>query len=136
MARRLMLLFGVLALASCSNVCGSTSPVPVSSPSPQASSPGASPTGLVADPSCKSEPSSHSLNSNSPTSFTITNHSSVTLTLFWLNFTGQRVKYFDLPPGGTKTQATFITHPWIVADPSGTCLRLFLVTDPIQFTVG
>jgi hypothetical protein len=136
MARRLLLLFGVLVLAGCSNVCGSTSPAPVSSPSSQASGPGASPTGLVADPSCQKESSSKSLNSNSPTSFTITNHSSVTLTLFWLDFTGKRVKYFDLPPGGMKTQATFITHPWIVADPSGACLRLFLVTDPIQFTVG
>jgi hypothetical protein len=55
--------------------------------------------------------------------------------VFWLNFQGQRVKYFDLGPGQTHNQGTFITHPWVVADPTGACIRLFLVTDPTQITI-
>jgi hypothetical protein len=123
MAQRFLLVCCMLVLASCSSVCGSSA------------GPAASPA-LVADASCQSESSSRSLNSNTGTTYTITNHTSVTLTLFWLNFQGQRVKYFDLAPGTTKSQGTFVTHPWVVADPHGSCLRLFLVTDPATIAIG
>lgn len=91
---------------------------------------------LLADASCHSESSSHSINSNTATSFTITNHTTVTLTLFWLKFEGHRVKYFDLAPSATQSQGTYITHPWVVADPHGACIRLFLVTDAARITIG
>jgi hypothetical protein len=127
-AQRVLLVCCLLVLASCSSVCGGSSAG--RSPSPAVSG------ALAADSSCQSESSSHSLNSNTPTSYTITNHTSETLTLFWLNFQGQRVKYFDLAPGAKQSQGTFVTHPWVVADPHGTCLRLFLVTDPATITIG
>ena len=88
------------------------------------------------DPSCQQEPGSHSLNSDQATSFTIANRTSVVLTLFWLDFQGQRVKYFDLAPGATAPQPTFVTHPWVAADPIGNCVKYFLVTAPAQITVG
>ena len=115
-----------MTLASCSGTCsGTASPTP----SPTVA------TLPVADASCQAEARSQSLNSNTPTSFTITNHTSETLSVFWLNFQGQRVKYFDLSPGQTHDQGTFITHPWVVADPKGACIRLFLVTDPTHITI-
>ncbi len=104
-------------------------PTQAARPSPVAKAP-------IADASCKAESGSHSVNSNTPATFTISNQTSVTLTLFWLNFQGQRVKYFDLAPGRTQSQGTFVTHPWVVADPQGGCIRLFLVTDPIHITIG
>lgn len=122
-----MLLGGVLVLASCSTMC---------SPTPQAAPTSPSVKAPLADASCAAESGSRSVNSNTPTTFTITNRTSVTLTLFWLNFQGQRVKYFDLAPGMTQSQGTFVTHPWVVADPKGGCLRLFLVTDPSHITIG
>jgi hypothetical protein len=115
-----------MVLASCSGTCSRTA-----SPTP-------SPTVAtlpVADASCQAEAQSRSLNSNTPTSFTITNHTSETLSVFWLNFQGQRVKYFDLGPGQTHNQGTFITHPWVVANLKGDCIRLFLVTDPTQILI-
>jgi hypothetical protein len=48
-----------------------------------------------------------SLNSDQATSFTVANRTSVALTVFWLDFQGQRVKYFDLAPGAAQQQATF-----------------------------
>ena len=123
--RLVLLAAALITLASCSGTCSSTAS---STPTPVAKVP-------VADASCQAETRSRSLNSNTPTSFTITNHASETLSVFWLNFQGQRVKYFDLGPGQTHTQGTFITHPWVVADPTGACIRLFLVTDPIHITI-
>jgi VHL beta domain len=116
----------LVTLASCSGTCsGTASPTP----SPTVA------TLPVADASCQAEAHSRSLNSNTATSFTIANHTSETLTVFWLNFQGQRVKYFDLGPGQTHNQGTFITHPRVVADPKGDCIRLFLVTTPAQVSI-
>lgn len=125
--KRLLFVAGVLFLASCSNMCGSTPQAAHTSPPAKAP---------IADASCTAESQSHSVNSNTPTMFTITNQTSVTLTLFWLNFQGRRIKYFDLTPGMTRSQGTFVTHPWVVADSKGGCIRLFLVTDPIRITIG
>jgi hypothetical protein len=127
--RSLLLAVALVTLASCSGTCSGTAPSTLSpTPSHIATPP-------VADASCQAEAQSRSWNSNAATSFTISNHTSETLSLFWLNFQGQRVKYFDLGPGKTRSQQTFLTHPWVVADPKGACIRLFLVTTPAQITV-
>ena len=118
---------GIL-LASCSS---STSQSPASSPTSSAAA-----NLPVPDASCAAESTSHSLNSNTPTSFTLVNHTSETLSLFWLNFQGQRVHYTDIDPSGAKDQGTFVTHPWVVADPNGQCLNLFLVTTQTTITIG
>jgi len=135
MRRVLVTAISVILLASCSPNCSggssstSNTPGPSSSSSPVANLP-------VADASCDTEATSHSLNSNTATSFTLVNRTSVALSLFWLNFQGQRVHYQDVPAGQSRDQATFITHPWVVADPAGKCIRLFLVTTPATITVG
>ena len=135
MRRILLIAIALGTLASCTGNCsGSTSSV-VESPTPVVA---ASPTAVapVRDASCDAESTSHSLNSNTPTSYTFVNHTSVALSLFWLNFQGQRIHYQDVPAGQTRGQATFITHPWVMADPAGNCIRLFLVTTPDTITVG
>lgn len=70
------------------------------------------------------------------TSFSIVNHTSETLGLFWLNFQGQRVHYTDVDSGQSKDQGTFVTHPRVVTGPSGTCMHLFLVATPATITIG
>jgi hypothetical protein len=121
----------VVAVIGCSGSSATAvaSPVASASASPQAGPP-------VADASCAAEAGSHSVNSDHPTSFTITNHTSETLTVLWLNFKGQREKYFDLPAGQSHDQNTFVTHPWVVADPHGNCVRLFTVTTTTTITIG
>lgn len=88
------------------------------------------------DSTCKAEKQSHSASSTKPVSFTLANHSSVTLTLFWLNFNGARVKYFDLAPFTSAPQPTFVGHVWVVALPDGACVHFFTVTTPFTLTVG
>lgn len=132
----LMIAASGLLLAGCSSSsAASPSPTPTTSPAAQ-SNQGPSANLPAVDPSCGAEATSQSLNSNTPTSFTLTNHTSETLSLFWLNFQGQRVHYTDVDPGQSKDQKTFVTHPWVVADPGGNCIRLFLVTTPVTITIG
>jgi hypothetical protein len=131
MTRHAALIMCLAALMACAP--SSQASVSPSSTPPQASPPS---TPKYPDSSCRQEATSRSLNSNTATSFTLTNHTSKTLTLFWLNFQGQRVSYGDVAAGGTKDQGTYLTHPWVVADPAGHCLLLFLVTDPVKITVG
>lgn len=78
----------------------------------------------VPDASCAQEHSLRSLNDNTVATVLFINNSSETVQTFWLDFNGRRVFYRQIPAGGSYTQRTWITHPWIVADLSATCLTL------------
>ena len=138
MRRALLIAVAVSALAGCYPSCAGGTPAaqaPSANPTARPTA-GQAPSALVADASCDAESTSRSLNSNTDTSFTLVNRSTVAISLFWLNFQGQRVHYQDVPAGQTRGQATFITHPWVAADPSGRCIRLFQVTTPATITIG
>ena len=83
------------------------------------------------DPSCAQEPSLKSLNDNTPAVITFANNTSVTLQSIWLDFNGKRVFYRQVAAGTSYNQQTWLTHPWIAADLSGTCLKLH-VTNSVQ----
>ena len=65
--------------------------------------------------------------------FTLTNHTKSTLFLYWLNYEGKRVKYEEVPPGQRVNQPTFLTHPWVVTDTKGRCIRI--LTPPGDFVI-
>ena len=48
--------------------------------------------------------------------------------LIWLNYSGQRQLYGQVAAHTKADQATWLTHPWIVADAQGTCLRLVVIS--------
>src|SRR6266567_7619673 len=57
---------------------------------------------------------------------TFTNGTSGVVSINWLNYQGMRVFYFDLHPGQSQTQITYITHPWIAIDKaSSSCLGIW-----------
>jgi hypothetical protein len=63
--------------------------------------------------------------STKPVSFQVKNNSSEQLELFGLNAGGARTSYGTIAPGQTKVQATYATHPWIIArDSNNVCLHL------------
>jgi hypothetical protein len=84
--------------------------------------------GPTPDPSCARESSLRSLNDNTPAVVTFVNHTSESVQAIWLNFSGHRVPYGTLAPGASYAQGTWVTHPWIVADLSGTCLTLYVTS--------
>ena len=36
--------------------------------------------------------------------------------IFWLDYTGHKVKYGTLRPGDQRRQTTYVSHPWIFRD--------------------
>jgi hypothetical protein len=60
-----------------------------------------------------------SLNSNTPTLITFINRSTEPVDIYWLDFGGNRQLYKTLEAGGSYTQQTFLTHPWLVTDARG-----------------
>ncbi len=77
---------------------------------------------------CASEKGLTSTESNISTFINFRNNSSQSLQIFWINFDGQRIKYADLEPGQEYKQQTYLSHPWIVANESGKCLRIYFPT--------
>jgi hypothetical protein len=93
--------------------------------------------------SCSLEGTIKSVNSFTPVDVTFTNNLvGDDISVFWLNFDGQReypfegggigVPYAVLNPDESYVQGTFVTHPWIVTTPGDpeTCYGIFLPLSP------
>jgi hypothetical protein len=85
--------------------------------------------------SCDTEASDASRPSNDSTDIAFVNGGDKPVKLYWLNFQGKRVLYEkNIPPGGRRTQQTFIGHNWVVATLGEQCISVFK-TEP-QSVVG
>jgi von Hippel-Lindau disease tumor supressor len=91
------------------------------------------PNTLANDSKCEQESRLRSIEGVKATEFTLTNHSKTTIVLYWLNYEGKRVKYEQVAPGDQVTQPTFLTHPWVVTDTKGRCIRI--LTPPGDFVI-
>jgi len=74
---------------------------------------------------CADEQNQRSIEGTTAATFTITNRTQQVLTVYWLDYEGQRQEYFRIRPGEKRKQPTYLTHPWVVTDPTGKCIRLF-----------
>lgn len=70
-----------------------------------------------------------STDTGSPTQFLLTNHSSTTLTVYWIDRAGVEKSYGTIAPGATQTFSTFSSHAWKVVGDDGTGFK-FLPTLP------
>lgn len=70
--------------------------------------------------------SSHSITSDQPTSIEFMNSGLSSVNVYWINYTGDRVWYFQLQPGGDHLQQTYVTHPWVVVDSTGEDVAYYL----------
>jgi VHL beta domain len=82
--------------------------------------------------SCQSEETRESTEGTAPATLTINNFTDAPFDLFWLDYDGERVSYQVSRPHSTQTQATWLTHPWVLADPQGTCYLLIVMTSVQQ----
>jgi hypothetical protein len=109
---------------------GSASGAPASaSPAPQARPA----TAINPDKSCKLESTIRSRTATGKSSYTIVNLTASTLSVYWIDYKGKREHWFDLAPANHVTQPTFKSHPWVVTDEKGRCLRLF--NAPVTITI-
>jgi hypothetical protein len=79
-----------------------------------------------ADASCKDLTKLRSQNSKTPTKLTFINRSGAMRGILWLDFDGLPKDYANLNDREQVTLDTFMTHPWMVTDGPGNCLRIVL----------
>lgn len=70
--------------------------------------------------------STRSLNSDTPALITFVNRSNQSVNVYWIDFGGNRQLYKTLEAGGSFTQQTFLTHPWLVTDAQGQPWNIYM----------
>jgi hypothetical protein len=77
----------------------------------------------LANRSCAEARRLHSLNSENPTTITF-NDSPAPRSIWWIDFDGGQKSYGEVDPGEQKTIETFLTHPWVVSNETGACVKV------------
>ena len=80
----------------------------------------------AAERSCREQSTIASSNSNTPAKITFINNSGVQRAILWIDFNGRIKHYADLSAGQQITLDTFLTHPWLVSDGPGNCVKIVL----------
>lgn len=79
--------------------------------------------GLMTKTDCAQEPVTRS-GSGGATTVTWINNSQEVRRGYWLNYSGQRVLYWELQPGQQVQQQTYITHPWVITNANNQCVSI------------
>lgn len=58
----------------------------------------------------------------------VNNKTNATIKLYWLDFEGKRVEYSKggIKTGASHSQATYVTHPWLIANQNEECLGIYV----------
>ncbi len=81
---------------------------------------------IAADASCKQLFKVRSKNSDTPTTITFVNESGASRGILWLGFDGHPKDYATLNPGEKVQFQTFLTHPWMITNRPGDCLKIVM----------
>jgi hypothetical protein len=54
------------------------------------------------------------------------------ISIYWINYNGDRIIYKDLQPGGSFSVNTYFTHPWLITRQDGACLDVFVPSQVAQ----
>jgi len=87
---------------------------------------------VVPDASCADEHTYKSLKGDTPALLDVFNKTPATVSVYWLDYSGKRVLYQQLPPFTEYQQRTWLTHPWVLTDASGQCWRFLVMTSQLQ----
>jgi hypothetical protein len=74
--------------------------------------------------SCTEESQLRSQVSVQAVPMTFVNQSGGEIHLIWLGYDGRRVSYGTVPAGLAKPLITFVTHPWVIEDSAGRCIKI------------
>jgi hypothetical protein len=84
------------------------------------------PTASGGEFACSLEHSLKSLTGDDSVTVTFQNLSNEAISIYWLDYTGNRVFYRRINGGGSYTQQTYISHPWMLVDANGQCRKIIL----------
>lgn len=73
----------------------------------------------------ETEQLARSIHAEIPTEIEFISAASAPVKIFWLNYAGMRKHYYDLAPGETLVQQTYLTHPWVVESDAGEVLGIY-----------
>jgi hypothetical protein len=73
---------------------------------------------------CDREPNLRSTSGDVPAMVRLINQRREQVELIWLDYDGKRKSYGPIAAESTREIRTFLTHPWIIATPSGTCIEI------------
>ena len=69
----------------------------------------------------------HSYRGNTSISLSVTNNTSHTIQVFWVDYKGAHVPKGTVKPGHTWTQSTWIDHPWVFGDANNDDVFLYYI---------
>ena len=75
---------------------------------------------------CPEESEFHSMNGSVSTAMTFVNQTRGIVRTYWIDYAGARKFYYQLAPGQTYRQQTYVSHPWVVTDGADICLSVYL----------
>lgn len=82
--------------------------------------------------SCETESTMKSLNHDVPTYFRIKNNTSNSVTVYWINYSGQRdtslIQINSISAGKHFDERTYVTHPFVVIGSNGKCYGIYTAT--------
>jgi von Hippel-Lindau disease tumor supressor len=73
---------------------------------------------------CAGEDSLRSIEGKAATVVTFINETDGPVRIYWLDYSGNRKRYAEVPAGEKHRQKTFVTHPWVVTDAQDNCLQI------------
>ena len=74
---------------------------------------------------CNHESTLHSLSGLDPATISFSNSTDSARNVYWLNYSGKRVFYQTLAPGGSCRIGTYLTHPWVITDANSACVAIY-----------
>lgn len=85
---------------------------------------------------CGAVPGVRSLTATTSATYSLSNRSSESVTVDWIDYGGDRRFWFTLDPGASVTEDTFTSHPWLVTRSDGTCITVFFGPGTISLADG
>lgn len=81
---------------------------------------------LLEKNACDTESELKSKNANVETYIRFVNESDQAVEVYWIDYNGERKKYFDIEPGKkTEGGGTYVSHPWIIVNKQNECLGIY-----------
>ncbi|MGH9962637.1 MAG: hypothetical protein ACREBC_36905 [Pyrinomonadaceae bacterium] len=77
---------------------------------------------------CSQESALRSTSFDTKTLITFRNETSRTVKVYWIDYEGDRISYGTLKPRESRSQQTFLTHPFVLTDLDDKCIGIFLPT--------
>lgn len=74
---------------------------------------------------CSAESVSRSTSASVKTTLIVKNQGSETIKAYWLDYSGHRKLYKEIKSGKSFSVATYVTHPWVIADAFDNCFMVY-----------